>query len=204
LAQICMDPYYRTLEGFCILIIKDWLEFGHQFQKRMGFQQDDSVNEEERGPVFEQFIEGVWQLMQQFPTVFEFHETFLIALLDQAYSCRFGTFLGNCPRDRDEYNISQRSLSVFSYLQNCPQHEEFYNVFYSHSEAVVRPQCSSKILKFWNNYYLRCCPEHICSVQPVFLDRNECELKMAESLKIRAALEARLSHFVGEHEEKMN
>lgn len=36
LASVMLDPYYRTIEGLCILIEKDWIRFGHQFSTRLG------------------------------------------------------------------------------------------------------------------------------------------------------------------------
>jgi len=36
LSQICLDPFFRTMRGFAILIEKDWVSFGHRFLDRCG------------------------------------------------------------------------------------------------------------------------------------------------------------------------
>jgi hypothetical protein len=36
LAQLVLHEHYRTIEGFCDLIEKDWLQFGHRFALRSG------------------------------------------------------------------------------------------------------------------------------------------------------------------------
>lgn len=57
LVQLMLDPYYRTIDGFKILIEKDWLSFGHMFGRRFGhFSSQDTGN---RSPVFVQFLDCV-------------------------------------------------------------------------------------------------------------------------------------------------
>lgn len=99
LAMLLLDPYYRTVRGFEVLIEKEWLSFGHKFQQRIGHG-DNHHSDADRSPVFLQFIDCVWQVSKQFPHALEFNEHFLITILDHLYSCRFGTFLCNTERER--------------------------------------------------------------------------------------------------------
>ena len=61
LAQIMLDPYFRTIDGLIVLIEKDWLAFGHKFKDRNEGPQDST----ERSPVFLQFLDCIWQMLRQ-------------------------------------------------------------------------------------------------------------------------------------------
>lgn len=41
IAQICLDPFFRTFDGLAVLIEKDWLSFGHKFTDRSGLKGSD-------------------------------------------------------------------------------------------------------------------------------------------------------------------
>ncbi|RPA86817.1 phosphatases II [Ascobolus immersus RN42] len=189
LAQLCLDPYYRTLEGFMILVEKDWLSFGHRFRDRSGIGSSEKsfvekiinlpredngeepedtglsgfhegvqnafsqaklffgrkaqsepepefegsflpdgtrktpnppppsvVNMKETSPTFHHFLDATYQLLNQYPTRFEFNERFLRRLLYHVYSCQYGTFLYNCERERLAANIAGRTRSVWDYF----------------------------------------------------------------------------------------
>jgi myotubularin-related protein 1/2 len=89
LAELLLDPYYRTIVGFEVLMEKEWLSYGHKFAQRNGHQEGQKLNSSERSPIFLQFLDCVSQILSQFPNYFEFNEYFLIAIMDNMTSCRF-------------------------------------------------------------------------------------------------------------------
>ena len=90
-------------------------------------------------PIFTQFLECVWQMMVQFPTAFQFNEQLLLTLHDHLHSCQFGTFLGNCERERLEHRCVPWSLQYvpcyayvveeLPFLGNCERERLEHSMF---------------------------------------------------------------------------
>ncbi|KAL4609597.1 myotubularin-related protein 3-like [Arapaima gigas] len=155
LSKILLDPYYRTFEGFQVLVETEWLDFGHKFADRCGHGENwEDMNE--RCPVFLQWLDCVHQLQHQFPCSFEFNEAFLVKLAQHNYTCLFGTFLCNSNREREEHRIRERTCSVWSLLR--PTNPAFHNILYcAHSETVLHPVYHVCSLMLWSAVYLPAC-----------------------------------------------
>lgn len=216
LAQVMLDPHYRTFDGFVALVQKDFLSFGHKFRDRDGIegsekwfeieneriapsrgrehngsdsnslnvlstkaltgaknwfeknrgslfrQQNNSrdsvadrspsrppspppnplihstptatskaekehkMSEKEIAPIFHQFLDAVYQLMCQYPEIFEFNERFLRRLFYHTYACQYGEFLFNNENERQQNK--GKTYSVWSHFLS--RRQEFINPEY--------------------------------------------------------------------------
>lgn len=102
LAQLIMDPHFRTINGFQSLVQKEWVTLGHAFTKRFG---RISEYENQQSPLFQLFLDCVWQMQHQFPMSFEFSETYLTSLWDSLHNTVFDTF--SFDSDRIRYLMTQ-------------------------------------------------------------------------------------------------
>ena len=127
LSQQLIDPYYRTIEGFIVLICKDWISFGHQFHLRFGHY-DRDFKQEQRSPVFIQYLDCVRQLLIQFPTHFEYNHELLLYIAQEINSQKYGTFLGNNEAEREKWGVQHKTESMWTYV--WLEKGRFTNKFY--------------------------------------------------------------------------
>ncbi|ELV10774.1 Myotubularin-related protein 11 [Tupaia chinensis] len=175
LVQLLSAPEARTLFGFQSLVQREWVAAGHPFLTRLG-----CTGASEEAPVFLLFLDCVWQLLQQFPSEFEFSEFFLLALHDSVRIPDTLTFLRNTPWER-----GKQSGQFSSYTQ-------VYTPGYSQSLAGnsinLQPSVwdwdlrysNEQILQFHNpGYDPEHCPDSWLPRQQRGLDTPESALSLA-------------------------
>jgi hypothetical protein len=114
---LLLDPYYRTIAGFLILLEKEWLSVGHPYKIRCAHGMDKaSRQDEEISPIFLQFLDCVYQLIRFYHNYFEFNSQFILTIADHIYSCRFSQFLFSCESQRvslDDFFGFKSTVSFF-------------------------------------------------------------------------------------------
>ena len=154
LSQILLDKYYRTLEGFIVLIEKDWLSFGHQFQYRNGFYStyDLEVSENQFSPIFIQWLDCVYQLMCQNYSKFEFNLNLLTFIASEVFTGNYGTFLFNSEKDRELYNAKTKTISIWSIVMERKKY--YLNPIYDPNNNE-KMSINYKTIRLWREYFYR-------------------------------------------------
>ncbi|XP_064382169.1 myotubularin-related protein 9-like [Halichondria panicea] len=152
LAQILLDPHCRTVHGFIELVKREWLDSGHPFSLRHNHVK--SAPEKEKAPIFLQFLDSVWQVMQQFPLSFEFNEGLLHNLFVHSYSSVYGTFLYDSPMERRKNKLDDKTQSLWRYLSQPHVYSPLLNPLYDLNPSVLLLSVSPLTVTLWRRLYL--------------------------------------------------
>ena len=179
ITQILLDPYYRTIEGFQVLIEKDWLDYGHKMADRCG-NAVAVADPNERSPIFLQWLDCVYQLVRQFPCNFEFNATYLVKLAAHVYSQLFGTFLCNSQLERKNADICVKTTSVFDFLRGNPDKFRNYLHLGERDDDVLWPKCDLSNLLVWKEVYLSSRSPKVPPMFPPACNGNENQTAKSE------------------------
>ena len=152
LTQILLDPFYRTINGFAVLIEKDWLSFGHQFALRNGLIKKGG-GDDQASPIFLQFLDAVHQLLLQNPNSFEFNENFLLFLAKNYSLNLYGTFMFNNDKHRKNKKAKEKTVSVWTEIYK--NYEPYLNIYYSpNSVKILKPNFAYYNIKIWTAFFM--------------------------------------------------
>lgn len=173
-------------------IKKIYLTTIYRFFDRCNHCNVNSLAKEE-SPIFIQFLECVWQIMKQYPTVFEFNEHFLISIIDNLYSCRYGTFLCNNEKDRIKYSLREKTHSLWSMMNHSKFIDQYKNVFYKDNKTdYLRISLKLNKIYHWESLYNRSdndMPYDKMIENEYKLEKEKNELLTEEITKLKAKLE---------------
>ncbi|KAJ3048528.1 Myotubularin- protein 6 [Rhizophlyctis rosea] len=177
LAQVLLDPYYRTLEGLRVLIEKEWLSFGHPFTARTHPTIPSPASEDASpktihktihsaaSPIFILFLTCLHHIVEQHPTRFEYGDEVLRVLWGAA--CGYGwtgDFLGNDEYERNATRVRTRTYSIWKWIGR--RRHRFVNPSYRRPQIVC--SCGKRKVMFLGSgsSFLPlpppCTPTHCC------------------------------------------
>ncbi|KFK24900.1 hypothetical protein AALP_AA8G039600 [Arabis alpina] len=109
-------------------------------------------------PIFLQWVDCVSQLMRMYPSAFEFSPTFLVDFTDCLLSCRFGNFLCNSEKERQQCGISDAYGCMWAYLTDLRSTSATHcNPFYDPSryDGPLLPPAAALAPTLWPQFHLR-------------------------------------------------
>lgn len=151
LSMLCLDSHYRTQAGFLKLVQKEWCSFGHRFRTRLALGEAPS---QEYSPVFIQWLECVYQILRQFPDIFEYTPAILLRLAHEAFSNCYGTFLCDNEQER-RHRVVPNTVSLWTVLLQPDEVVSWRNPNYVPDRKPFIPAISQVNYEIWEGYWFR-------------------------------------------------
>ena len=104
-------------------------------------------------PIFIQFLDVVYQIMNQCPTAFEFRTNLLTYLSDEIYSGKYGTFLFNNEKHINECNAKKTMISIWSEI--ILQRKNYYNPLYDEDKNPLNVSYDMPKMKLWKEFFFK-------------------------------------------------
>uniref|UniRef100_A0A182Q0D6 Myotubularin phosphatase domain-containing protein n=1 Tax=Anopheles farauti TaxID=69004 RepID=A0A182Q0D6_9DIPT len=157
LVQIILNPDSRTIRGLQALIDREWLQGGYPFSTRHKHSCYTPTNQRRKSSsaTFLLFLDCVYQLYAQFPCSFEYDHRLLVTLFEHSYFSQYGTFLGDCERDRVQLKVTTRTTSLWSHLNRPEVVKSLLNPLYEPNPAVIWPSVAPISIVLWSELYTR-------------------------------------------------
>ncbi|KFK38445.1 hypothetical protein AALP_AA3G114400 [Arabis alpina] len=149
-------------------------------------------------PIFTQWVDSVSQIMRMYPCAFEFSPTFLVDFMDCLLSCRFGNFLCNSEKERQQCGIAEACGCIWAYLTDLRSlgstSHAHCNPFYDpvKYDGPLLPPAASLAPTLWPQFHLRwACPDE-AKAADIEVQCRAMTVKYSEMQKDKAAAERRV------------
>eukprot|EP00041_Stephanoeca_diplocostata_P029657 m.882969 g.882969 ORF g.882969 m.882969 type:complete len:630 (-) comp23601_c0_seq3:447-2336(-) len=189
LAQMMMDPMFRTKAGFDLLVRKEWVATGFPFL-------DFRSKKHRQCPLFLVFLDGVHQIMRQYPTAFEFSEAYLCVVWHDVLSGLWRDFVLDSDMQRVQKS-SDFALTTSYWTLNGPTFENAedpcVNIMYRYDPDILQVSSQGWDIVIWGRCFL---PQTLGGMdagqQAIRLQMTEKLTSMGRQFRRRAGLLAAL------------
>ena len=112
---------------------------------------DTTINENQFSPIFLQWLDAVYQIMEQNYEKFEFNFNLILFLAEELYVGKYGTFLFNNDKERELFH-EYKTISIWNYIKE--NEKEFINKLYTKDDDRFL-EINYKKIKLWKDYFYR-------------------------------------------------
>lgn len=155
LVQIILNPDCRTVRGFIALIDREFIQGGYPFSTRHQHFCYSPLKSKLNAPGFLLFLDCVYQLHFQFSCSFEFKTFLLEILFENSYFSQYGTFVGDCDKEREQMGTYTKTTSLWTHLFRPEVMKTVLSPIYEPNPNVIWPSVAPCSIVLWSELYLR-------------------------------------------------